>query len=163
MRILASSLLASSLLFTGGCATAKKVDDVLVWTQEKLSNVDATIGEVREKYDAKLIEIEDKQAQDVISLEQTLGRKLDIDGDLKVSIDEAKQAYLDLAKGAVMDPEKRKNLLDPNILLTLLMAVLGVGGGGVVLNNANKKGTKKAVSEAVPEIVNEVRKLNGQA
>lgn len=163
MKFLTCSMLAIVMLFGGGCATIEKVDDVLVWTKDKLAQVDTTIESVKEKYDTKIAEIEAKQAEDVEELEAALGHKLDADGDDKVSLQEAKQAYLDLAAGAVTDPAKREALMDPNTLLTILMALLGVGGAGgaVALKNANKKDTEKAVNEALPKILEEVKKLNG--
>jgi len=121
----------------------------LVWTKDKLATVDSTIAGVKEKYDTKIAEIEAKQAEDVAALESKLGHALDSDGNGKVDLAEAKQAYIDLAKGAVTDPAKREALMDPNTLLTILMALLGVGGGAAGMGALNKNTAKKAAQEAV--------------
>lgn len=157
MKFLAISLLAAVCGFmTTGCATVRKVDDVLVWTKEKLATVDSTIATVKEKYDAKIAQIEEKQAKDVAELEGKLGHALDADGNGKVDLEEAKQAYVDLAKGAITDPAKRDVLMDPNTLLTILMALLGVGGGAAGMGVMNRNGTKKTaelVKQAAEEAV----------
>ncbi len=148
-------LLVVMVFGTVGCGTLSKANDVLSWANTKFAQVDSTIAGVKEKYDAKIAKIELKQAQDVAKLEVQLGHALDLDANGKVDLAEAKQAYMDLIRGAMAgDQEKKEALFDPTTLLTILMSLLGVGGVGTALHKSNKNGTQKAVEEALAKVTN---------
>ena len=123
MRWIALMLMLTSL---AGCSTVKRADDILAWTQEKITKLDGKIDEVS----ANLAETRAES--------EALIGAWDADGDGVFTKEEAKRVIKDTAKGAILSPEKRKLLFDPELWGAIAASLTAVGGGLLAKNKLAK-------------------------
>lgn len=146
MRWIALMLMLTSL---AGCGTVRKADEILAWTQEKITRLDGKIDEVSSNLAETRAESE------------ALVGAWDADGDGVFSKEEAKRVVKEMAKGALTDPEKRRLLFDPDLWGALAASVTTIGAGILA---KKKLDSRKAAHEARREAQIEAKvaeRING--
>lgn len=114
-------------------------------TQEKLDYLNQKVDNLRDYSDTQLAALEVKAAKTDQDLAD-VGITLDANADGKVSLDEAKAAATEVAKGALTDAGKRSLFLSSEFWLGLGGAV--VTSIGAVVAASRKRRNKAKVVEA---------------
>lgn len=137
-------LLLPILWLLQGCGTTwNNVDKTLAATAQIATEAKDGYENLKAKYadlEAKLIETQKRNAEKLAAL----GIPLDADGDGDVTVAEGKAALKKLSE----TQDGRKLLFDPEVLMTIITAIAGLGiakkGGGALLKQVHLMGRAKA-------------------